>query len=93
LDVFQSLAAKGSKNRAQEFCALAKATRLEISLLQKNQTRSGRCERDRDSVLWQPSMMAVSFGFGSAPTMNMSGYCASFELSNHLLPGPFVLPH
>jgi hypothetical protein len=36
-------------------------------------------------------MMVVSFGFGSARTMNMSGYCASFDLRNHFLRDPFLL--
>jgi len=40
LDVFQSLAAQCSKDRAQEFRRLEKATQLEISRLQKNQARS-----------------------------------------------------
>jgi hypothetical protein len=28
-------------------------------------------------------MMVVSFGFGSARTMNMSDYCARFDLRRH----------
>jgi hypothetical protein len=40
LELFQSLAAECSKDRAQEFCSLEKGTWFEISRLQKNQARS-----------------------------------------------------
>jgi hypothetical protein len=33
-------------------------------------------------------MMAVSFGSGSAHTMNMSGYRASSDLGKHFFPIP-----
>jgi len=76
LEVLQSLAAKCSKDRAQEFRPLAEATQLEISGLQKNQARSlvgaGGVGFPRPGHL----------GFGSAHTMNMSGYCASFDVNN-----------
>ena len=78
LGVLRATAAQGSEDRAQEFSALAKAPQSEIPRLQTNDVDLGRCGRARAFARWRLSMMAVTFGFGSAHTMDTNGFCAGF---------------